>query len=96
MRKRNPIDDLLNPVHQSVQCGAKARSTGEPCKKWASIGYRRCKFHGGAPGSGRPKIHGKRSVKCQRDKLAMRVLLRMIKRNEQPCLPIEPEQSALG
>jgi hypothetical protein len=95
MRKRNPIDDLLNPLDQSVKCGAKARSTGEPCKKWASIGYRRCKFHGGASGSGRPKIHGRRSAKYQRDNLAMRVLMHMIKLNEQPCAPIEPEQSAL-
>lgn len=29
-------------------CGAKARSTGEPCRQIPAKGRKRCKFHGGA------------------------------------------------
>jgi hypothetical protein len=36
--QRNPIEDLLHPPHVSQRCGAKARSTGQPCKRWAAIG----------------------------------------------------------
>lgn len=30
-----------------IVCGAKAKSTGRPCKRWAKIGRDRCKYHGG-------------------------------------------------
>lgn len=35
-------------------CGAKTRK-GTPCKKAPSKGKRRCRMHGGAPGSGAQK-----------------------------------------
>lgn len=30
------------------RCGARSRSTGEPCRSWKLVGGKRCKFHGGA------------------------------------------------
>lgn len=42
------------PMLLSPRCGAKTRS-GEPCKSPAVQGKRRCRMHGGAPGSGAPR-----------------------------------------
>ncbi len=81
--------DLIYPPHISQRCGAKARSTGEACKRWASIGYARCKFHGGAKGSGRPAIHGKRSAQHQRDERFLRVVKRLLKTNYKIPDPVE-------
>jgi hypothetical protein len=39
---------------QVARCGARTRS-GRPCRSPAAIGRRRCRMHGGAPGSGGPK-----------------------------------------
>lgn len=64
---------LRPPPHVSQRCGAKARSTGQPCKRFASIGHVRCKFHGGARGSGRPQIHGKRSAQAERNAAFLRL-----------------------
>ena len=36
-----------------MRCGAKTRSGG-PCQSWPVTGKRRCRMHGGAPGSGAP------------------------------------------
>jgi hypothetical protein len=47
-RHRN-TDAMLS----SPRCGAKTRS-GKPCKSPAVRGKRRCRMHGGAPGSGAP------------------------------------------
>lgn len=54
-------------------CGAKAKGTGEPCRRpagWGTDhpGEGRCKLHGGVS-SGRPVVHGRYSVK-HRAKLA--------------------------
>jgi len=38
----------------SPRCGAKTRSSG-PCRSPAVSGKKRCRMHGGAPGSGAPK-----------------------------------------
>lgn len=38
----------------SRRCGAKTRA-GEPCRAPAMRGKRRCRMHGGAPGSGAPR-----------------------------------------
>jgi hypothetical protein len=38
----------------SPRCGAKTRSGGS-CRSPAVRGKRRCRMHGGAPGSGAPK-----------------------------------------
>ncbi len=42
------------PMLASPRCGAKTRS-GQPCKSPAVRGKRRCRMHGGAPGSGAPR-----------------------------------------
>ena len=39
---------------ESLRCGAKTRS-GKPCKSPAVAGKKRCRMHGGAPGSGAPR-----------------------------------------
>jgi hypothetical protein len=41
-------------VSQANRCGAKTRS-GAPCKSAPVTGRRRCRMHGGAPGSGAPR-----------------------------------------
>jgi len=42
------------PMLSSRRCGAKTRS-GKLCKSPAVSGKRRCRMHGGAPGSGAPR-----------------------------------------
>jgi uncharacterized protein YjcR len=42
------------PMLSSRRCGAKTRS-GKPCMSPAVSGKRRCRMHGGAPGSGAPR-----------------------------------------
>ena len=42
------------PMLSSQRCGAKTRS-GRPCQSPAVSGKRRCRMHGGAPGSGAPR-----------------------------------------
>jgi glucans biosynthesis protein len=41
------------PMLTSPRCGARTRS-GKPCMAPAVSGKRRCRMHGGAPGSGAP------------------------------------------
>ena len=40
--------------HAAPRCGAKTRR-GKPCAAPAVSGKKRCRMHGGAPGSGAPK-----------------------------------------
>ena len=42
------------PMLSSLRCGAKTRS-GKPCGSPAVSGGKRCRMHGGAPGSGAPR-----------------------------------------
>jgi hypothetical protein len=42
------------PMLSSLRCGAKTRS-GKPCRSPAVGGKKRCRMHGGAPGSGAPR-----------------------------------------
>jgi hypothetical protein len=42
------------PMLSSPRCGARTRS-GMPCRSPAVSGKRRCRMHGGAPGSGAPR-----------------------------------------
>jgi hypothetical protein len=42
------------PMLSSPRCGAKTRS-GKPCMSPAVGGKKRCRMHGGAPGSGAPR-----------------------------------------
>jgi hypothetical protein len=41
-------------MRSSRRCGAKTRS-GKPCMSPAVSGKKRCRMHGGAPGSGAPQ-----------------------------------------
>jgi uncharacterized protein YjcR len=47
------------PMLSSLRCGAKTRS-GKPCRSPAVDGKKRCRMHGGAPGSGAP--HGNKNA----------------------------------
>ena len=42
------------PMLASPRCGARTRS-GKPCQSPAVSGKKRCRMHGGAPGSGAPR-----------------------------------------
>jgi uncharacterized protein YjcR len=42
------------PMLASQRCGAKTRS-GRPCQSPSAHGKKRCRMHGGAPGSGAPQ-----------------------------------------
>jgi hypothetical protein len=42
------------PMLSSQRCGAKTRS-GKPCMSPAVSGKKRCRMHGGAPGTGAPR-----------------------------------------
>ena len=44
------------PMLASPRCGAKTRSGGS-CRSPAVRGKRRCRMHGGAPGSGAPRAN---------------------------------------
>jgi hypothetical protein len=44
----------VGPMLGSRRCGAKTRSC-KPCRSPAVSGKKRCRMHGGAPGSGAPK-----------------------------------------
>src|SRR2546423_1965850 len=45
---------MLGPMHGATRCGAKTRR-GTACQSPAVRGKRRCRMHGGAPGSGAPR-----------------------------------------
>ena len=44
------------PMRASPRCGAKIRSGGS-CRSPAERGKKRCRMHGGAPGSGAPRAN---------------------------------------
>lgn len=46
--------------HGAVQCGARARSTGQPCRRLAVSGKARCRLHGGL--STGPTLEGRQRI----------------------------------
>jgi len=54
----------IGPTQASLRCGAKTRR-GTPCQSPAVRGKKRCRMHGGAPGSGAPKGNNN-ALKCGR------------------------------
>ena len=68
-------------MHRSPRCGAKTRR-GTPCMAPAVKGKRRCRMHGGAPGSGAPRgnqnalKHGFYTRKAVEERRALRQLIR--------------------
>ena len=65
----------------SPRCGARTRS-GKPCRSPAVSGKRRCRMHGGAPGSGAPRgnqnafKHGMYTHEALEERRSVRDLLR--------------------
>jgi uncharacterized protein YjcR len=68
-------------MNRAPRCLARTRS-GKPCQSPAVKGKRRCRMHGGAPGSGAPKgnrnalRHGRYSAQAIAMLREMRALLR--------------------
>lgn len=65
-----------------MRCGAKMRGGGA-CGSWPVTGRRRCRMHGGAPGSGAPPgsrngmyRHGYYTREATAQRRALRLLLR--------------------
>jgi uncharacterized protein YjcR len=51
--QNNPVFNRGGDMAEKRRCGAKRRN-GEPCRKWALKGKKRCRIHGGAS-TGAPK-----------------------------------------
>jgi hypothetical protein len=68
------------PMLASPRCGAKTRTSGA-CRSPAVHGKKRCRMHGGAPGSGAPKAnqnarkHGLFAGEAIAERRQIRVLL---------------------
>ena len=68
----------------SARCGAKTRS-GKPCRSPAVHGKKRCRMHGGAPGSGAPKgnqnalKHGEYTKEAIAERREVRGIIRRVK-----------------
>jgi hypothetical protein len=87
------------PMVSSPRCGAKTRS-GRPCMAPAVRGKKRCRMHGGAPGSGAPRgnqnalKHGRFTRQALDERRQLRDLLRqsqaLIRQMMSPLSP-EPE-----
>ena len=69
------------PMMNSLRCGARTRG-GKLCRAPAVHGKRRCRMHGGAPGSGAPAgnqnafKHGRYTRQAIADRKALRELIR--------------------
>jgi hypothetical protein len=77
------------PMLASQRCGAKTRS-GKPCMSPAASGKKRCRMHGGAPGSGAPRgnknalKHGRYTRDALEERQRLRALLRQSRMLIQP------------
>lgn len=58
-------------------CGARAKSTGNPCKN-PPMPNGRCKFHGGMS-PGRPIVSGMFTNKAKADRAKLRELIKSVK-----------------
>ena len=80
----NPMQRATNEplaLREAPRCGARTRR-GKPCPSPAVKGKRRCRMHGGAPGSGAPKgerngnyRHGFYTAKAIAERRALRALI---------------------
>ena len=84
-RKRRPVELSAAAMHRSPRCGAKTRR-GTPCLSPAVKGKKRCRMHGGAPGSGAPRGN-KNALKhgfYTREAIAERkLIMQLIRESEQ-------------
>jgi len=75
----------IGPIQASLRCGAKTRRA-TPCQSPAIKGKKRCRMHGGAPGSGAPKgnqnalKHGRYTREAIAEHRALSQLLRESRR----------------
>ena len=67
------------PMLASLRCGAKTGSGGA-CRSPAVLGRKRCRMHGGAPGSGAPKANrnARKHGLFTRDAIAERSQIQML------------------
>jgi hypothetical protein len=78
--KRNTGPMLVSP-----RCGAKTR-TGRPCQSPSVQGKKRCRMHGGAPGSGAPRgnknalKHGRYTREAMEERAYIRDLVRQARK----------------
>jgi hypothetical protein len=70
----------------TAQCGAKTRS-GRPCRSHPVTGKRRCRMHGGAPGTGAPRgerngnyRHGRRTLEAMAERRRLMEFIREARR----------------
>ena len=89
MKRNHPRN--TGPMLSSPRCGAKTRA-GKPCKSPAVEGKKRCRMHGGAPGSGAP-LRNKNALKhglYTRAAIAQRKQLReLVRQSRELLLKIE-------
>jgi glucans biosynthesis protein len=68
-------------MQSSRRCGAKTRA-GKPCRAPAARGKKRCRMHGGAPGTGAPRgnknalRHGRFTREAIEERRQLQALLR--------------------
>lgn len=75
---RNTENPMKTPAGESrPRCGAHARSTGEPCRRFPLKGKTRCRLHGGAS-SGRPPTSGLYTKAYQRLKERVGLLMWLV------------------
>jgi hypothetical protein len=74
------VEKMVGP-REATRCGAKTRK-GTPCQSPAVRGKRRCRMHGGAPGSGAPSgkrngnyRHGHFTAEAQEQRRQLRLLI---------------------
>ena len=59
-----------------TQCSALSKRTRQRCKSPAVRGKTKCRFHGGAKGSGRPVVHGRETREKRAERSAKLAELR--------------------
>ena len=59
-----------------IQCNALSKRTRQRCKAPAVRGKTKCRFHGGAKGSGRPVVHGRETREKRAERSAKLAELR--------------------
>lgn len=59
-----------------TQCNALSKRTRQRCKAPAVKGKTKCRFHGGAKGSGRPIVHGRETREKRAERSAKLAELR--------------------
>jgi hypothetical protein len=83
----NPMQRMTNepsPLRDASRCGARTRQ-GKRCQSPIVKGKKRCRMHGGAPGTGAPKgerngnyRHGFYTAEAMAERSAVRALLRKL------------------